>query len=390
MTRRSCWSPSSFAWGRLPRRRLVRLGARLSVLAVVALATVGCLIPPEAKPAAPAGGRRLDDSQLRPLRDAAAPTKRHVGCAVQPAQLHDDAFRRLAATHFDSLTPENQMKWETIEPQPGQFAFQAAEPLVTFAAENHMRVRGHALVWHSQLAPWVKSRSGEALHAAMLGHIQGVVGHWKGKVAQWDVVNEALADGPSGRLRADSPFTALGPTFIDDAFRAAHAVDPEAQLFYNDYEIEGVGTPKSDAAFALVKRLKETGVPIHGVGLQMHVDPRHWPAAGRIQANIARFAALGVLVELTEMDVAVGEISGSIDQKLDRQRVLTHDIVAACLALEACSGITFWGLTDRYSWLNSPRWGALRGQLPHYPLPFDADYRAKPMVAGILDALAGR
>jgi len=367
-------------------------GRLLRRVCLVALAgwAAGCILPPEGAPTAPAGGKRLPDAQVRPLREAAAQRQRHLGFAAQPAQLHDDRFRTVAATHFDSLTPENQMKWETVEPQPGQFAFQAAEPLVTFAAESHMRVRGHTLVWHSQLAPWVKSRSGEALRAAMRTHIAGVVGHWKGKVAQWDVVNEALADGPSGRLRPDSPFTALGATFIDDAFRAAHQSDPDAQLFYNDYEIEGVGTPKSEAAFALVRRLKEAGVPIDGVGLQMHVDPRHWPAPERIRANIARFAALGVLVELTEMDVPVGEMAGSIDQKLERQRVLTHDIVAACLAVDRCSGITFWGLTDRYSWLNSPRWAALRGQPPHYPLPFDADYQAKPMVAGILDALAGR
>ena len=358
--------------------------------AVAFACSVACIIPPEAQPSAPTGGKRLTDAELRPLRDAAAPTKRHIGFAGAPAQLHDDRFNKVAATHFASLTPENQMKWETIEPQPGKFVFQAAEPLVAFAAENHMRVRGHTLVWHSQLAPWVKGLSGEALHAAMISHVKGVVDHWKGKVGQWDVVNEALADGPSGRLRTDSPFTALGPTFIDDAFRAAHQADPNAALFYNDYEIEGTESAKSDAAFALVKRLKEGGVPVHGVGFQMHVDPRHWPAPERIRANIARFAALGVAVEITEMDVAVGEIAGSIDQKLERQRVLTHDIVAACLAVDACSGITFWGLTDRYSWLNSPRWGALRGQLPHYPLPFDADYRPKPMVAGILDALAGR
>lgn len=352
--------------------------------------SAACILPPQAKPGATAGGKRLSDAEVRPLREAAAPTKRHIGFAVQPAQLHDEAFRKVAAVHFDSLTPENQMKWDTVEPQPGQFAFEAAEPLVTFAAENHMRVRGHTLVWHSQLPSWVKGRSGGALRATMVSHVHGVVGHWKGKVAQWDVVNEALADGPGGRLRADSPFTALGPTFIDEAFRAAHDADPDAQLFYNDYEIEGAGTPKSDAAYALVKRLKEGGVPVHGVGLQMHVDPRHWPTAESIRANIERFAAMGVRVELTEMDVAVGEIAGSIDQKLERQQVLTHDIVAACLAVEACSGITFWGLTDRCSWLNSPRWGTLRGQPPHYPLPFDASYRAKPMVAGILDALAGR
>src|SRR3569623_1860566 len=308
---------------------------------------VACILPPEAKPTVPAGGKRLSGAEVRPLREAAAPTGRHIGCALQPAQLHDDAFREAAAANFDSLTPENQMKWEIVEPQPGQFAFQAAEPLVAFAAENHMRVRGHTLVWHSQLAPWVMGLAGEALHAAMLSHVQGVAGHWKGKIAQWDVVNEALADGPSGRLRTDSPFSTLGPSFIADAYRAAHQADPDAQLFYNDYEIEGTGPPKSDAAIALVKRLKEGGVPIHGVGLQMHVDPRHWPAPERIRANLQRFAALGVKVEFTEMDVAVGEIAGSIDQKLDRQRTLPHDIVVVCLAVEGCKGITVRGEDGR-------------------------------------------
>ena len=208
-----------------------------------AMAGLACIVPPEARPTAPAGGKRLTEAEVRPLREVAAPTRRHIGFAAAPSQLHDDKFRSVATVHFDSLTPENQMKWETTEPQPGKFAFQAAEPLVTFATENHMRVRGHTLVWHSQLPPWVKSLSGEALHAAMVSHVRGVVGHWKGKVAQWDVVNEALADGPGGRLRTDSPFTALGPTFIDDAFQAAHQADPDASLFYNDYEIEGTGTP---------------------------------------------------------------------------------------------------------------------------------------------------
>ena len=143
----------------------------------------------------------------------------------------------------------------------------------------------------------------------MTRHINSVVGHWKGKIAQWDVVNEAIADGPTGELRPDSPFAVLGPTFIDEAFRLAHAADPSAQLFYNDYEIEG-DDAKSNAAYALCKRLKEAGVPIHGVGFQMHVDPRHWPSADTIRKNMERYAALGLLIEITEMDIPVGQLPG--------------------------------------------------------------------------------
>ncbi len=220
----------------------------------------------------------------------------------------------------------------------GGFSFEAADKLVAFAAENGMRMRGHTLVWHSQLAPWVKGLPPAELRAAMERHIRGVVGHWKGKVAAWDVVNEAIADGPSGELRADSPFAALGPTFIDDAFKLAHAADPAALLFYNDYEIEGEGTPKSDAAYRLCKRLKEAGVPIDGVGFQMHVDPRHWPSADSIKRNMERFAALGLRIEITEMDVPVGEIAGTMDEKLQQQRTIAHDIVAACVSVEQVRG----------------------------------------------------
>ena len=293
------------------------------------------------------------------------------------------------ARNFDSLTPENEMKWETIEPRPGEFAFAPGDKLVAFAAANNIRMRGHTLVWHSQLASFVKGLSGDELRAAMARHVRGVVGHYKGKVGAWDVVNEAFADGPSGELRHDSPFTALGPTFIDDAFKLAHQADPDAQLFYNDYEIEGEGSAKGDAVFALCKRLKDGGVPISGVGLQMHVDPRHMPPADSIRRNMERFAALGLLIEITEMDVPVGEIPGTIDEKLAQQRTIAHDIVAACMAVDKCQAVTFWGLIDRDSWLEQPQWGALRGRLPHYPLLFNNAYQPKPVVLGVLDAFAG-
>jgi endo-1,4-beta-xylanase len=341
-------------------------------------------------PAAAVAGRRLADAEARPLRQAAAAAHRRVGAAVMSHHLQEAPLRKRLAEHFDSLTPENEMKWEAVEPQRGRFTFEKGDALVAFAKANGMRVRGHALVWHSQLASWVKALPDEALHAAMLEHVRGVVHHWQGQIGQWDVVNEALADGGGGGLRGDSPFTRLGPTFIDDAFRAANETDPAAVLFYNDYEIEWVGTAKAEAAFALVQGLKQRGVPIGGVGLQMHVDPRRWGPAEKIRQNIERYAALGLTVEITEMDVPIGAMTGSIDQRLERQRALTHDIVAACVAVDRCTGVTFWGLTDRHSWLNIPRWAALRGRPPHYPLPFDADYRAKPMLAGILDAFAGK
>jgi endo-1,4-beta-xylanase len=372
---------------------LRRLGGLIVMLSSLSAA---CLLPRVANDAggqAPASGspKAEDEASAREgpaLRQVAASTKRRIGTAVATWHFNEAKYKATAAREFDSLTPENEMKWEAVEPQPDQFSFRGGDALVAFAEEHGMRVRGHTLVWHSQLAPWVKSLSGDDLRAAMIRHVKTVAGHWKGKIAQWDVVNEALTD--AGELRGESPFTALGPEYLDAAFRAAHEADPDALLFYNDYEIEAPGARKTEAAFGLVKRLKESGVPIHGIGFQMHVDPRRWPTPADIRENFQRFAALGLFIEITEMDVPVGEMPGSRDDKLAHQKALTHDIVAACLSVEKCSGITVWGVVDKYSWLADPKWGKLRGSLPHDPLPFDDGYRAKPMHAGIADAFAGR
>jgi endo-1,4-beta-xylanase len=348
-----------------------------------------CLIQ-KATPTPESGNTGAVTSPVADLRPAAEAAHRRVGTALMSTRLDDSRVRTLVAHNFDSLTPENEMKWETIEPAPGMFAWAGADKLVAFAAANGIRMRGHTLVWHSQLASWARRLPPAELRAAMVRHVRTVAARYHGKIAAWDVVNEALADGPSGQLRDDSPFTALGPSFIDEAFRAAHEADPDAQLFYNDYEIEGGGSPKSEAAFALCKRLVGAGVPISGVGLQMHVDPRHWPSAASIQRNMERYAGLGLRIEITEMDVPVGEIPGTLDQKLERQRAIAHDIVAACVSVERCAAITFWGLTDHDSWLEDPHWGALRGRGPHRALLFDGAYRPKPMVLGVLDALGGR
>jgi endo-1,4-beta-xylanase len=353
-------------------------------------AVAGCIIHDSGGAASSSvGANQLPASALRPMRQAGAAAHRRIGTALMSARLSNAKVSALVVREFDSLTPENEMKWEAIEPQPGRFNFDAGDKLVAFAGANGIRMRGHTLVWHSQLAFWVKGLKGDALRAAMTRHIQSVVGHWKGKIAQWDVVNEAIADGPNGELRPDSPFAVLGPTFIDEAFRLAHAADPDAQLFYNDYEIED-DDAKSNAAYALCKRLKEAGVPIHGVGFQMHVDPRKWPTAEQIRANVARYAAAGLIVEFTEVDVAVGEMSGTIEEKLQRQATVAHDIVAACVAVDKCRGITFWGLTDADSWLNDPQWGKLRGKGPHYPLLFNSNLHPKPVVAAVEAAFHGK
>ncbi|HEY4394430.1 MAG TPA: endo-1,4-beta-xylanase [Polyangia bacterium] len=358
---------------------------RLSAVVPVLVASAGCIAHGPA--GAPASGAKTPAVTVAPFRSVSG--ARRIGAAVESQRLREAPFAAVLATNFNSLTPENEMKWTNVEPSPGQFAFRGGDALVAFAAQHDMRVRGHTLVWHTQLAPWVSKLSGEALRAAMVAHVRGVVAHYKGRVAQWDVVNEAFADGEGGGLRGDSPFSALGPGFIEEAFRSAHEADPDAILFYNDYEIEGPGAAKTEAVYRMVQQLKAAGAPIGGVGFQMHVDPRHWPAASAIRQSFERFAALGLAVEITEMDVPVGEILGDRATKLARQSDLTHDIVAACVALPACSGVTFWGLTDRYSWLNDAHWGQLRGRQPHRPLPFDADYQPKPMAAAISAALAG-
>jgi endo-1,4-beta-xylanase len=319
------------------------------------------------------------------LRAAAAPTGRKIGVALATWFFEQPGYQEIAAAQFDSLTPENEMKWYEVEPQPGVFNFKGGDKLVDFAEKHGMRMRGHTLVWHNQLAPWVKTLKGEALRKAMLNHATKTVEHWKGRIQHWDVVNEAVDE--TGKLRANSVFTQLGPTYIDEAFRAAHAADPKALLFYNDYDIEDADWPKSEGAYQLVKRLKESGVPIHGMGFQMHVDPRKWPPPEKLKKALERFAALDLLIELTEIDVPVGEIPGDDKQKLEKQAEWMRGITRICLEVPKCSGLTLWGLSDKQSWLSTKEWEHHRGKGPHRALPFDENHQPKPMFHAFLEAL---
>jgi endo-1,4-beta-xylanase len=324
------------------------------------------------------------------LRDAAAVRQLWIGAAMASYISNDAAYFSVAASEFNYLTPENEMKWTATEPTPNGFTFTGADKLVTFAQEHQMQVKGHTLVWHSQLPVWVQSlTTADEVRQAMTNHIQTVAGHFRGKLLAWDVVNEAIDDASGNPLRASVFQQKLGNTYIDEAFSLAHQADPTALLFYNDYGIEGMSN-KANAAYALVKRLKSAGVPIDGVGLQMHIGGTGSPTAADVIANMKRIAQLGLLVNISELDVNLCAIAGDQTTKFTVQQQRYYEIVAACVAEPMCHGITLWGVSDKYSWLNSVAACTKTGQTGSpWPLLWDTAYVKKPAWAGIMNALLG-
>ncbi|WP_439941664.1 endo-1,4-beta-xylanase [Streptomyces sp. BBFR115] len=301
------------------------------------------------------------------LASAAAGKGRYFGTAVAANHLGEAAYATTLDQEFGAVTPENEMKWDATEPTRGTFTFSAADQIVTHAQSKAMKIRGHTLVWHSQLPSWVSGLGAADLRTAMNNHITQVMQHYKGKIYAWDVVNEAFQDGSSGARRS-SPFQdKLGDGFIEEAFRTARSVDPGAKLCYNDYNTDGVNA-KSTAVYNMVRDFKSRGVPIDCVGFQSHFNSAS-PVPSDYQANLQRFADLGVDVQITELDI---EGSGSA------QATSYGNVVKACLAVTRCTGMTVWGITDKYSWRSSGT-----------PLLFDSNYARKPAYDAVLAALGG-
>ena len=301
-----------------------------------------------------------------------------VGAAVEPDPLaRDDSYARTLTREFNAITPENAMKWEAVHPAEHEWNFSPADQLVEFAEAHRMRIHGHAVVWHRQLPGWLTpALTRREVERALAAHIETLVGRYAGRVQAWDVVNEAIADG--GRLRDTYFLAACGPGHVAAAFRRAHAADRGARLYYNDYGAEGAGR-KADAVYALVGRLLDDGVPIHGVGLEMHLRATHPPKPDAIVANVARLTALGLEVRISEMDV---RIRRARRDPLARQCRVYHDAIAACVGMPGFAGVTFWGVTDAHSWVHE-EFGE------DAPLLFDRDYAPKPAYFGARDALAG-
>ncbi|MFF1835939.1 endo-1,4-beta-xylanase [Streptomyces sp. NPDC058231] len=271
-----------------------------------------------------------------------------IGTAVDMAALAADApYRAKAAGEFSSVTPENVMKWEVVEPQRGTYDWAAADDLVDFAKDNGQLVRGHTLVWHNQLPSWLTGGDFTAaqLREILHKHITDEVTHFKGKIWQWDVVNEAFND--DGTMRDSIWLQKLGPGYIADAFRWAHEADPKAKLFINDYNIEGVNA-KSTALYNLVTQLRKEHVPVHGVGIQGHLDVQY-NAPHDIADNMKRFDDLGLETAITEADVRIPMPVDST--KLEAQAEAYDVLLRGCLLTEHCTDFTVWGFTDKYSWV---------------------------------------
>jgi endo-1,4-beta-xylanase len=357
----------------MPMRFRPALAAAAGLLA--AAAAVAPAPPASAAPAAAPVAAAAEPT----LGELAAAKNRYFGSATDNPELSDAPYVSILSSEFSSITPGNSMKWDATEPQRGQFNFSGGDAIVELAQRNGQQVRGHTLVWHSQLPGWVSNGNFSAteLRSILQNHVTTVASHYKGKVAHWDVVNEPLNE--DGTLR-DSVFSrTLGESYIADAFRAARAADPDAKLYINDYNIDGIGA-KSDGMYRLVSSLLEQGVPIDGVGFQGHLALQYgFPS--RMQENLQRFADLGLDVAITELDIRMQLPADST--KLATQATWYSDVTKACLAVSRCVGITIWDYTDKYSWIP----GVFPGE--GAALPWDENLQPKPAYDALRVALGG-
>ena len=327
-----------------------------------------------------------------------------IGVAINQKQFtgEDTNGAALIKAQFNSISPENVLKWEAIQPRPGTngYNFEPGDRYVEFGEQNGMYVIGHTLVWHSQTPRWVFLADDgtnycdrETLLKRMHDHIQTVVGRYKGRIKCWDVVNEALQD--NGQLRKSPWLKIIGDDYIAKAFEYAHEADPDAVLRYNDYSLEN--EPKRKGALALIKKLQAGGVPVSAVGLQDHAN-MSWPSVEQEDATISDFASLGVKVMITELDVDLLRRSQSADIAEMQRQVASNnytnglpDSVQQALAKRYAdlfsvflkhrkdiALVTFWGVSDGDSWLN-------RGRM-NYPLLFSRDHQPKPAFDAVIKA----
>jgi endo-1,4-beta-xylanase len=320
------------------------------------------------------------------------------GAAVTPEQLRTTATADFIRHHFRVLVAENVMKQGALSPKAeGQYEFADADVIVNFGLNNGMKVRGHTLVWHTQMAPWIlKENGGEVSRTTLIArlerYITDVVTHFKGRVYAWDVVNEAFQfDEPGAKtdgngMRLNDYRRIIGPEYIEIAFRAASKADPDALLFYNDYETQN---PRKVAAIvAMVKDLKAKGVKIDGIGHQSHCA-HGWPRVADVEASIDAFAQLGVTQHITELDIALNQnltdtlVTSATPELLSAQAERYRELMTLYMKKrQQVTAVLVWGIGDAYTWLTN--WPSKRFEAP---LLFDTQLKAKPAYTAVMDVV---
>jgi len=324
-----------------------------------------------------------------------------IGCAGYIGGRYSEAELANIKANYNIITPENCMKPQNTHPSEDTYTFATADAMVKWCKENNIKVWGHTLLWHAQTGRWMyapapggEAATREASLARLRKHIEAVAGRYKGQIMGWDVVNEAIADGGDGQtenLRRGTWYTAVGPDVLTLAFKWAHEADPNALLYYNDYNIEqGAvrGTGKHASSLLLLKRLMKEGAPIHGVGIQ-----GHWHLNTNIadvEKAITDYESLGLKVSISELDVtATGTNSGAFGNRgggtvspeaLQQQAQVYAKLFEVFRRhSNTISRVTFWGISDRRSWRGGQK-----------PLLFDAQLQPKPAYQAILDVAAGK
>ena len=321
------------------------------------------------------------DVDLTTLRGAAESSGRRVGAALSSSALRSDPeYVEILVREFGGVTPENAMKWGPLQPSEGEWDFTKADEMVSLALSEDLRVKGHALLWHNQVPWWLSDGIDAAtLDGLMDDHFRETLTHFSTDVPDWDVVNEAFEW--DGSYRESVFWDRYGEGYIADAFHRAASYAPDARLFYNDYSIERINA-KSNAVADMVEAFKADGVPIHGVGLQMHVTHGSAPTRAEIKANIERFGELDVAVHISEMDVQIRHLVGPQSERFLAQAMTYYEVTSACVESAACEQLGFWGFTDRYSWIDS--WYG-----EDDPLLYDDALMAKPARDAVHAALLG-
>ncbi|WP_191557380.1 endo-1,4-beta-xylanase [Metabacillus idriensis] len=306
-----------------------------------------------------------------------------IGSAVRYDPLmEEEKYKEIVKGEFNIITVENEMKFSAIHPEPYVYHFRKADAIVDFANYNNIQVRGHTLVLRS-LPDWlIKGNYSEKEVSTILkSHIKTVVSQYRGKVYAWDVVNEAFTD--DGEFRDNFWLRKLGPKYIELAFEWAHESDPNALLFYNDYSNEAINS-KSNAIYEYIKKLKNRGIPIHGVGFQMHSNINNKYNYQSIQENMNRLSELNLQVHITELDIKLQDSNLSLQKKVEKQTGIYGEILSTCLSVNNCKALVMWGVTDKHSWI--PK----HTDTEDYPLIFDGNYRPKPSYDVLNDILSSK